>query len=96
MASTTTKTLIEKSIEIYGMGHPEVKTIFNIEKEEDRQLPLFRSLTTICGRTLTAWFKYTENEIEVESKCPMVIPTYETEEEVKVFILNALSNYINK
>jgi hypothetical protein len=25
------KTLIEKSIEIYGMGHPDTKTVFKIE-----------------------------------------------------------------
>ena len=90
------KQLIEKSIEIYGMGHPDVKTVFNIEKEEDRKLPLFRDLTTICGRTLTAWFKYTnqDSEQQVQGKCAMVIPRYETEDEVKVFVLTSINDYL--
>lgn len=93
--NTNTKTLIEKSIEIYGMGHPEVKTVFNIENESDRQNPLFRDLTRISGRTLTVWFSYTENEVTVPSKMQMSIPKDLDESAVKAYILGAINETLN-
>ncbi len=89
------KTLIEKSIEIYGMGHPQTKTVFNIEKEIERKDLRFKSLTTISGRKLTVWFKYTENDIESNDKLPMTIIKSEDETEIKDFILTQINNYLN-
>ena len=81
------KTLIEKSISIYGMGHPDVKTVFNLNtiptlptnatEEENRKVLSdirYKSLTTISGRKLTVWFKYMENEIETQDKVQVTIP----------------------
>jgi hypothetical protein len=88
------KTLIEKSIEIYGMGHPDTKTIFNIEKEEDRNDMRFKSLTTISGRKLTVHFKFEENEVESSDKLQMVIPVSDDEIIIKDFILNKINEYL--
>jgi hypothetical protein len=67
------KTLIENSIKIFGMGHPDTKTVFNIEKEEDRNHFRFKSLATISGRKLTVSFKYTEDDVEAQDKLQMKV-----------------------
>lgn len=113
------KTLIEKSIEIYGMGHPDTKTVFHLneipvlaedateeqkkevrDKEMENQKILkdirFTSLTTISGRTLTAWFNYKEEEQEKSSKLPMVIIKSNNEQDIKNFILTSINQYLNK
>jgi ribosomal protein S4E len=86
------KTLIENSIKIYGMGHPDTKTVFNIEKEEDRNHLRFKSLTTISGRKLTVWFKYAENDVETQDKLQMTIIKSVDENEIKDFILAQISS----
>ena len=91
----STKTLIEKSIEIYGMGHPETKTVFNIEKEEDKMHMRFKSLTTISGRKLTVWFKYSENGTETLDKVATTIVKSEDEQVIKDFILSEINNRLN-
>ena len=83
------KTLIEKSIEIYGMGHPETKTVFNTE---DRNHMRFKSLETIAGRKLTVWFKYEEDGREVQDKLQMIIPASNEELVIKEFILDQINN----
>lgn len=88
------KTLIEKSIEIYGMGHPDTKTVFNIEKEEDRNHMRFKSLATISGRKLSVHFKYTEDDKEVQDKLQMTIVKSEDETVIKDFILTTINDYL--
>jgi hypothetical protein len=88
----STKTLIEKSIEIWGMGHPKTKTVFNIEKETDRMDIRFKPLTTISGRKLTVWFKYTENNVEILDKLSTKIITSDDEQVIKDFILTEINN----
>lgn len=112
------KTLIETSIEAYGIGHPDTKTIFNlkavpelaedatpqqisekiaIENENQRITGdlRFTSLTKISGRKLTIWFKYTEDSQEKTGKLQMVIPRTTDEEEIKTFILAAITNHLS-
>ena len=86
------KTLIENSIEIFGMGHPDTKTIFNIEKEEDRNHLRFKSLTTISGRKLSVHFKYTEDGVEAQDKLQMTIVKSSDENTIKDFILAQISS----
>jgi hypothetical protein len=88
------KTLIENSIKIFGMGHPDTKTTFNIEKEEDRNHLRFKSLTTISGRKLTVWFKYSENEVEIKDKLQMTIVKSDDENTIKDFILAQINTYL--
>ena len=88
------KTLIQKSIEIYGMGHPDTKTVFNIEKEEDRNHMRFKSLVTISGRKLSVHFKYSEGANEVQDRLQMTIIKSEDETEIKDFILNSINAYL--
>ena len=96
MAKTKiTKTLIEKSITINGMGRPDLKTIFTIEKEEDKKDMLYRTLDKISGRKLTIDFKYMENEVEMASKVQMAIPFDLNEDEVKTFILTELNKALS-
>ena len=109
------KTLIENTIEIYGMGHPDTKTVFHLlntsaaegateeeiktarENEAKNQVILndirFKSLATIAGRKLTVWFKYSEDNKEVEDKLSMSIPRG-TAEEIKEFILQQIADYL--
>jgi hypothetical protein len=89
------KTLIEKSIEIYGMGHPDTKTVFNIETEDERNHFRFKDLTIISGRKLSIHFKYSENDTEFNGKIQLVIPKTDSEEEIKNFILVEIQNYLN-
>ena len=89
------KTLIENSIKIFGMGHPDTKTVFNIEKEEERNHLRFKSLTTISGRKLTVSFKYTEDGVEAQDKLQMTVIKSDNETEIKDFILTQINNYLN-
>lgn len=89
------KTLIEKSIQIYGIGHPETKTVFNIEKEEDRNHMRFKSLATISGRKLTVWFKYEEDSKEVQDHVQMIIPVSNEEQVIKDYILEKINSKLN-
>ena len=88
------KTLIEKSIEIKGMGVLNPKTIFNIENENEKKHFKYKSLTNISGRKLSIHFKYTENDIEVQDKLQMTIIKSEDETEIKDFILTEINNYL--
>jgi hypothetical protein len=91
MAKTIKKTLIEKSISINGMGRPDIKTIFTIEKEEDKNDMLYRSLDKISGRKLSIDFKYSEGDTEVSSKVQLSIPFGLDEDGVKTFILDEIN-----
>ena len=88
------KTLIEKSIVIKGIGHPETKTVFNIENESERNHIRFKSLVTIAGRKLTVEFKFEEDGTEKSDKLQMTIPRVETENEVKDFILSQINTHL--
>jgi hypothetical protein len=112
------KELIVKSIEIYGMGHPDTKTVFhlneiavlpedateeqkkeNADKEIENQKILndirFKSLTTISGRTLTAWFKYTDEGVEKSDKLRLVIIKSDQESEIKDFVIDSINTLLN-
>jgi hypothetical protein len=89
------KTLIENTIEIYGIGHPETKTVFNIKNEGERNHVRFKPLTVISERKLTIWFKYTENEKEYSDNILLTIIKSNDENEIKEFILNEINNKLN-
>jgi hypothetical protein len=84
------KELIEKSIVINGIGRKDLKTIFSIEKEEDKKDQLYFSIEKISGRRLVVDFKYLDNTTETESKILITIPFNLNEEEVKQFILQEI------
>jgi len=88
------KTLIEKSIKIGGIGPYEPKTIFTIEKEQEKKDYKYKSLTTISGRKLSVFFDYTENEQKVSDRLQLVIIKSEDEQEIKTFILNSINTYL--
>jgi hypothetical protein len=86
------KTLIENSIKINGIGHPDTKTIFDTE---DKKTFRFKPLTDISGRKLSVHFKYSEDDKEIGHKVQMVIPKTDSEEEIKEFILTQINNSLN-
>jgi hypothetical protein len=88
------KTLIEKSIEIKGIGVLNPKTIFNIENENEKKHFKYKSLTTISGRKLSVHFKYSEGENEIQDKLQLVIPKSDDENTIKDFILNSINAYL--
>jgi hypothetical protein len=89
------KNLIENTIYFRGIGHPDTKTVFNIENEEERNHLRFKPLTKIRGRKLLVVFKYEENSSEVLDKLQLSIPRFETEDEIKTFILTSINEYLN-
>ncbi len=88
------KELIEKSVKINGIGRPDLKTIFSIEKEEEKKDPLYFSLEKISGRKLTFEFKYVHNDQEHSIKSLVSIPFGLGELEVKDFILVEIANLL--
>ena len=89
-------TLIETSIQIYGIGHPNTITVFNMLSEEDRTKPLFRNLEVLQGRKLTVWFDYRdENDVLVKENCVKMTIPKGSEEEIKSFILLELLKALN-
>lgn len=111
------KELIQNTIEFYGMGRPDVKTIFHLkdaelppnptpqEEVEVRKLqvenqiilnnPLFKSLTTIAGRRLSAFFKYKENGVEKEGRVQMQVIKSDDEQAIKTFILDTINQHLS-
>jgi serine kinase of HPr protein (carbohydrate metabolism regulator) len=113
------KTLIEKSIEIYGIGVTDVKTVFHLntipeiaenateqlkqevklkefENEKIKKSKNFKPLTVISARKLSVWFKYKEDEKEVESRIQLTLPKSDSEEVIKNFILNSINTHLGK
>lgn len=88
------KTLIEKSIRIGGIGHPETKTVFGIENESERNHPRFKQLTAISGRKLSVFFKYEENGVENSDKLQLSIISSDNENDIKNFILEQINNHL--
>ena len=84
------KTLIESSIEIYGMGHPDIKHVFNITKEDERNDKNFKNLEKLIGRTLTFRYKYTESNITGDGRILLTISEL-SELEIKDFILKSIN-----
>lgn len=89
------KTLIEKSIVVRGIGRPATKTVFSIDNESEREDPLFKSLTAISGRTLSVWFKFTENGEEKSDRLQLTIIKSDSEQDIKAFILDQINNRLN-
>lgn len=87
--------LLEKSIEIYGIGPANAKTLFNIEREEDKKLPNYRSLDKISGRKLLVDFKVKNGEVTESKKVQLQIPRELTEQQVHDFILEKLREEIS-
>jgi hypothetical protein len=86
------KQLIQDSIEIYGLGRPDAKTIFTIKDDSEKNDRLYRSLDKISGRKLTIRFKSSENELEAAGSIQMSIPTGLDELGVKDFILTTINS----
>jgi len=70
------------------------KTTFNIEKEDEKKDYNYKSLTEISGRKLTVFFKYKEEEKEVQDKIQLQIIKSDNEDDIKTFILSSINNYL--
>jgi len=88
------KKLIENSIKIIGIVTKNPKTTFNIEKEDEKKDYNYKSLTEISGRKLTVFFKYKEEEKEVQDKIQLQIIKSDNEDDIKTFILSSINNYL--
>lgn len=90
------KTLVEKSIKFRGIGKPETITIFNIDDETQKLSHLYKELTVLSGRKLTAQFE-TDNEGTKESHTlQLTFPKSDDAEAIKSFVLSEINNYLNK
>lgn len=86
------KTLIEKSIKFRGIGRPDLKTLFNIENDIEKESPDFVSLTKISGRLIPVLFTYTEDDVETPSSLRLQVIKSEDEEELKNFVLQSIND----
>lgn len=85
------KILIINSIQIYGIGDPNTKTVFNIKSELDRNHIKFKNLEVLQNRKLTVWFNYEENgTVFKENSLKLTIPVG-TELEIKEYIITQIN-----
>jgi hypothetical protein len=90
------KTLVEKSIKFHGIGHPETKTVFDIESDAERDNIRFKPLDKISGRKLSISFNYLDEQGEKPSRISLTIITSTDEEEIKQFIIDRINDYLNQ
>jgi len=89
------KVLIPNTVQIYGIGHPETITVFNMETEDDRKKIRFKNLEVLQKRKLTVWFDYEENgTVFKENSLKLTIPVA-TELEIKNFIVEEINKSLN-
>ena len=93
---TVTKALVDGSINVRGIGTSDIKTIFNITDESERNDRRFRNLTMISGRTLSIEFDYTEGEVKKSDRLSLKIITSDQEQVIKDFILSEINTYLSK
>lgn len=87
------KKLIENSIKIKGIGHPDTKTVFdNVDPENHEFMPL----TEIFNRSLSILYKYEEDGEEKLDKIFLKIINSQNEEEIKSFILENINKQLAK
>lgn len=91
------KNLVEKSIKLKGIGHPDTKTIFDITDEKEKKDFRYKSLETWTNRQMSLTFKYTvDSELkEYDQTIKFQVPD-KTENEIKDFILNLINEELNK
>jgi len=90
------KILIEKSIELGGLGNPRLKNIFTIEKEEEKR-DNYRNITDITGRKMTVFFDYQEGEVKKSDRILLPIDKdLKGEVAIKDFIVSKLNEYLSK
>lgn len=89
------KTLIEKSISFVGIGHPNTKTVFNIEDASEREDLRFKSLTAISKRKLQVLFNYDEDGQEKSARLGLTVIDSDNEDSIKESILTEINNYLS-
>jgi len=86
------KKLIEESIKVLGIGHPDTITVFNIQSEEDRNHPMFKNLELFKNRKLSILFDYEEDDKLVKQQHIRIIVPNEIEENIKIHIINKINS----
>jgi hypothetical protein len=89
------KTLIENSIKFKGIGHPDTKTIFNIENDSEKDDLRYKSLIKISGRKLVVNFDYSEDDNTKTDKFLITVIKSESEDEIKSYILDEINNFLS-
>lgn len=91
------KNLVQKSIKLKGIGHPDTKTIFDITDEKEKQDFRYKSLETWKNRQMSLLFKYTvdSDPEEFEQTLKFQVPN-KAENEIKDFILNLIDEELKK
>ena len=89
------KTLIEKSIEIGGLGPGNLKTVFTAESQFDKLPYKYKSLVHISGRKLSIDFKYEEDGSKKDGRLQLTIIKSDSEQTIKDFILESINTHLN-
>lgn len=91
------KNLVEKSIKLMGIGHPDTKTIFDIQDEKEKQNFRYKSLDAWTNRQMSLTFKYTvdSDPKEIVQTLKFQVPD-KTENEIKDFVLNLIDEELKK
>jgi len=89
------KKVIIDSIKINVYGYSNGKTIFNIKNEFEKKGLNYWSLTKIKGLKTLVTFSYEEGEEIKSDKLIMIVPSFETDEEIRNNMVSEINIYIN-
>jgi hypothetical protein len=89
------KKVIIDSIKINVYGYDKGKTIFNIKNEFEKKGLNYWSLTKIKGLKTLVTFSYEEGEEIKSDKLIMIVPSFETDEEIRNNMVSEINIYIN-
>jgi len=85
------KTLIIESIRLHGIGHTDVKTIFNITSDIEKKHPKYKYLSDIAGKTTYITFSYLEKNNVMENEIVIKLKKSRNENEIKKFIIDKIN-----
>jgi hypothetical protein len=87
------KTISQASILILNTSKgPAAKTIFTIKNDSEKESSKYFNLEKLSGKSVTISYTYSENEQEHQATTCLAVPAGLTEDQVKQFIINSISN----
>jgi hypothetical protein len=90
------KGVIENSIEIQGLFKLNVKTIFNIENEDEKKLHSYYSLSNLSGKKNVISYTYLDDSKKVSNFIVInVHPSLKEESDIKELILKRINSEIS-
>lgn len=84
-------TLIENTVKILGLGHPDMKTIFDITNENDKKDNKYISLEKLKNANVYITYQYNNGTSIEKSSISLKLPSL-TEQQIKDYIVAQINN----